>query len=308
MTLKEPVGRTPREYLEFQAHRNHHGVMLRQDALAAGMTKTQIDRRVRRGQWLSGPGRSTLILAEFGHRPETWLYAANLAFGAIAWGRSALALWNLNDHPVRPIVACQRRPKCASIDLVSVRDLIMLPQTKRSGVKTATLEIALASLAANTSRQHLDELADEALRRGLTTLARVETAFGLLARRGRPGSRLLRQICTDRSIDPGVPLSGWSRQVADKLVRSGLPRPVMEHRVMSSELKLVAQVDLAYPIKCYAIELDSLQFHLNAAAFEVDRRRDADLAQLGWRVSRFTWAQITNDWGWVLSTIRSQIG
>lgn len=81
----------------------------------------------------------------------------------------------------------------------------------------------------------------------------------------------------------------------------------MEHRVLDQSQHLVAQVDLAFVEEKVAIELDSVSYHLNREAFETDRRRDADLAQQGWRVLRFTWDQCTKDWPWVAKTVRASV-
>ncbi|MEZ5340805.1 MAG: DUF559 domain-containing protein [Acidimicrobiales bacterium] len=70
---------------------------------------------------------------------------------------------------------------------------------------------------------------------------------------------------------------------------------------------LVAQVDLAYPSAKYAIELDSVAYHLNREAFIEDRRRDAALARVGWLVRRFTWEQFRNEPELVLATIRADL-
>ena len=217
-----------------------------------------------------------------------------------------MALWGLVDHPALPTLATTGRSRGRRIALTRRKDLAELPQTRRHGIRTVTLEIALASMA-GSDKGSLDKLLDEALRRGLTTWPRLEDAFGTFVRPSRPGTALIRTIVSERSIDSAIPLSDWSRDFANKLTSSGLPRPLMEHRVLDSHGSLIAQVDLAYPNSHLAIELDSVQFHLNRSAFETDRRRDANLAQVGWRVSRFTWSQFRHDWAWVTASIRSQL-
>lgn len=225
-----------------------HGAFLRRDAQLAGMSKSQIDRRVRRGQWLSGPTRTTLVVAAQDVGPLTWLRAANLGLSALAWGSSALALHGLGQHPETPTIASPRRTRCSVYSTVAIADLSIIPSTRRLGIRTVTLESALASMAASLKRPGFEDIVDEALRQKLTTWSRLEASYGL-----------------------------------------------------------IAQVDLAYVENKVAIELDSIGFHLNRAAFETDRRRDANLARHGWRVLRFTWAQCADDWRWVTETIRAQI-
>jgi len=53
------------------------------------------------------------------------------------------------------------------------------------------------------------------------------------------------------------------------------------------------------------IELDGWEFHRSREAFEEDRRRDAELTRLGYRVLHFTYAAVMNGWGIVRSVILS---
>ncbi len=297
-----------RVLVERHALDTRHGVILRSDALAAGMSKAQVDRRVRRGHWIPGPVRGSCILAARAENPLARLTAATTGLGAIAWGRSALGLWDLSDHPIRPEVASPKQRQCATVSVLWVGGFDSLRTVHRRQIATVTLEVGLASVASSSDHRELNEIVDKALRRRLSTWPRIEQVWREFAGQGRPGSALLKQVIMDRSADLAVPLSQWSRDFAAKLVASGLPRPKMECRISDGDGRFIAQVDLAYPEHRYAIELDSLAYHLNSEAFEVDRRRDADLARRGWSVGRFTWQQYTKGWDQVIATIASQIG
>ena len=300
-----------RSKLERNARRSNHGVITRAQVLEAELSKAQIDRRVRRGQWISGPGRRTYILSSHQSDPLAWLRAASQGLEAIAWGHSALALWGLVEHPRIPTLATPHRTRDRRVSLTLRQDLEVLPQTVRCGIPCLQLGVALASAASSTTgppmtKPVLDELIDEALRQQLTTWPRVYEAFALFAMPSRPGSTLLRVVMQERSNESPPP-STWNREFSLKLVRSGLPRPVSEHRVVQRGELLVAKVDLAYPQERLAIELDTVQSHLNRVAFEADRRRDAMLAQIGWRVARFTWDQYQRDWSFVIKTIQAHL-
>lgn len=51
------------------------------------------------------------------------------------------------------------------------------------------------------------------------------------------------------------------------------------------------------------VELDGSEHHAGPEAFEADRRRDASLHALGYRVLRFSYRQVTQDWETVETTI-----
>jgi very-short-patch-repair endonuclease len=53
------------------------------------------------------------------------------------------------------------------------------------------------------------------------------------------------------------------------------------------------------------IELDGWEFHKSREDFERDRRRDAQLAALGYRVLRFSYRQVTRRWHEVLGAIEA---
>ncbi len=296
-----------RTRLEQAALRSNHGVILRSEAQAAGMTRAQIDRRVRQRQWIPGPARGTLILSGHADNPLAPLTAATIGSNAIAWGQSALALWGLCEHPSRPTIALERDLQSEKMVPHFVTGLKTLPHTRRQGIATASLELGLASVAGLTGRAELHELIDECLRKQLSTWNRIEGVFSRYAKQGRAGSRTISQIVNERSADRSIPLSKWSRDFVAELMRSGLPRPRMEWRIHDEHGAFLAQVDLAYPEQRYAIELDSVEYHLGRQAFEVDRRRDADLSRQGWNVGRFTWTQFTGHWDWVMSVIVSNL-
>lgn len=51
------------------------------------------------------------------------------------------------------------------------------------------------------------------------------------------------------------------------------------------------------------VELDGRAFHDTASSFEEDRRRDALLSAIGYRVLRFSFRQVMNDWGAVEAAV-----
>ncbi|MDG2114669.1 MAG: hypothetical protein P8N02_18925 [Actinomycetota bacterium] len=115
------------------------------------------------------------------------------------------------------------------------------------------------------------------------------------SRRGRNGCGYLRALLEDRFGEGPVPLSKWSRMVADLLVAHGLPEPRLEYRIVDRNGVLIAQVDLCYPAHRIVIELDSVRYHHSMAGFERDRAPYRRLAAAGWIVLPLTWKQFTED-------------
>lgn len=298
----------PRITVEARALKTRHGVIRRSDALAAGMNQRQIARRVAKRQWIPGPARGVYVLASVEAQPLTRLAAAVEGCAAVAWGPSALALWGLRAFPRTPVVATGvQLHEARGLEIRAIAGLGGLPLVKRSGIPTASLELAVVSVAYLISERSLNDLFDRVIRDRLSTWERLEPVIANYRRQGRAGSAMLGRIAEDRSIGGAVPLSIWSRDVADLLVGAGFDGPAMEWRVCTANGQLIAQVDLAYPGSRYAIELDSVAFHLNREAFVGDRRRDAALARVGWLVRRFTWEQFRDEPELMLATIRADL-
>jgi very-short-patch-repair endonuclease len=55
------------------------------------------------------------------------------------------------------------------------------------------------------------------------------------------------------------------------------------------------------------VEVDGREFHTSEDRFEEDRRRDAELVALGYRVLRFSYRQVLYDWPAVERAIRAAL-
>ncbi|MDH3299148.1 MAG: hypothetical protein OES24_01420 [Acidimicrobiia bacterium] len=290
------------------ARGRQHGALSREQALRAGMSAAQVDRRLRRRQWLPLAARGWYVLAAHAENPLAALTAATRSLAGPAWADSALPLFGMGDHPHIPMVASDRDHSGPGIQRVHVTRLDDLPRTTVDGIDTVTAAVAVVSSGRwLRSETDLQVLIDRAIRSGTTTWREVEQVLTIFPCRGRAGSTKMRIVLADRRSDPALPLSDWGRRFVAGLADSALPRPRLEYRVVDKTGRLIAQVDAAYPEHRYAIELDSHAYHINPEAFELDRRRDGDLAQVGWLVRRFTWQQWNKLRPWVVATIRADL-
>jgi very-short-patch-repair endonuclease len=127
---------------------------------------------------------------------------------------------------------------------------------------------------------------DDALRRRLIRLDRLRSCLGRLAK--APGRRtaVVQDLLAARlpGYDPGD--SDLETTVLRLLVASGLPAPVQQHRVRIAGRTF--RIDLAYPDRRVAIELDGWEFHKTRTAFDSDRSRANLLVAAGWTLVRFT--------------------
>lgn len=293
-----------RHALENDARRHRHGVISRAEALDAGLRISQVDRRVRRRQWKPSGFPGLMVVSDRWDDPLSHLTCAIAALNGPAWRSSAMALHELGSHPPKPeVLARQDR---SGVARAGRYEPSIWTLTQKAGLPCLTLEDTVASMAGVSHPDRFDELLDAVILQKRTDWPRLASAFRRVRRRGRLGSAQLGRVLEERGDEQAVPLSHWSRKFVRALWDAGLPKPQMEWRVEQAG-RLLAQVDLAYPECRYAIELDSLAYHLNPDAFEEDRRRDADLAAAGWLVRRFTYKQFDQRFHWVVGVIRTDL-
>ena len=271
--------------------RQQHGLISRKQALAVGMTDSQIKERLRNRRWAPA-ARGVYRHAVWPVTPLSRLLAACLACNGLASHRSAAALHGIEGYElnrVELVVASARNPAIKGARLHRSTQMELARPVVRNGVPCTGLDRTVLDLASVVSREQLDRTIDAVLRDGLLRPSDLHAVLVAHSRRGRTGCGAFRDALDERCGDDPVPLSAWSRMVADLLVDAGLARPAMEHRVNDARGAFLAQVDLAYPSHRLAVELDSKRWHLNSVSFEQDPRRRNDLAAAGWTVLTFTW-------------------
>ena len=166
-------------------------------------------------------------------------------------------------------------------ELVEQIELQHLPCT---GLARTLIDVGLL-----VGERDLDDLVDTVLRDGRLRLGDLVSAYRRASEHGRNGCGPMRRLLETRIDSDPVPLSIWSRDVVRLLSAHGVEAPMMEYPVRTSDGRIVAQVDLAYPQYRIAIELDGVRWHLDRTAFQRDRERANALALHGWKLLSFTW-------------------
>ncbi|MCY3650856.1 MAG: type IV toxin-antitoxin system AbiEi family antitoxin domain-containing protein [Acidimicrobiaceae bacterium] len=276
--------------------RRQHGLISRSQALDEGMTGRQIERLVRSGVWereASGVYRHEAVPSTVRSR----LLALCMAHGAVASHRSAAALHPIEGYRldrVEVVVPPGRARGIRGARRYESSQMDLFKPVERDGILCTPVGRTVLDLAAIVDRRQLDRTVDAVLRDGQLRLSDLYGVLASHARRGRRGCDALRASLEDRFDDNAVPLSDWSRMVADLLVDAGLEYPALEHRVRRADGGFVAQVDLAFPSHRVAIELDSARWHDNRESFVRDRRRRNEITLAGWTVLNFTWSDYTD--------------
>lgn len=272
-----------------QIARRQHALVTNEQALAAGLSPSQIRRRHRSGEWRVA--RSGVYAVD--GAPLTWLQAVAavaLASQPGAWisHQTAAAIWSLpgRDHAIHLVTGLERRVRLDGVRGHRSGALFTADLTLHRRIPVTTPARALVDLSASMSYRQLASAVDDAIRRKIMTLESFSRCVGRVGE--APGRRLavLHEILADRlpGYDPGD--SDLETRVLRLLVANGFPPPVQQHRIRLGGRTF--KIDLAYPALRIAIELDGWEFHSSRIAFDEDRARANLLVSHGWTLLRFT--------------------
>jgi hypothetical protein len=105
-----------------------------------------------------------------------------------------------------------------------------------------------------------------------------------------------------RYQEPAFSRSELERRFAALCDEHALPLPSFNVYLHGHE------VDALWEDHRLVVELDGWEWHRSRAAFERDRRRDAELTRAGYTVIRFTWRQLEDEPAFVAETIVQALG
>ncbi|MEX2554310.1 MAG: type IV toxin-antitoxin system AbiEi family antitoxin domain-containing protein [Actinomycetota bacterium] len=270
-----------------------HGLITRRDALTCGMSPSMIRRRIVASllEPLS-PG-----VYRFAAVAPTWhqaLLAVCLAWGpgAVISHAAAAALWAFPGFAPGCIELIVPRGRRRSLRHTVHRPLLLTSAdvTVVHAIPVTTPARTLFDVAGTSPRDVVEEALDDALRRGVVSLARLRWHLGEYGEMGRPGTRVLRSL-VDARWSSGVPKSVFETRLLRVLKRGRLPAPAVQHEIRSRG-RLVARVDAAYPDVKVAIEADSARWHASRQRWERDLARRNAITALGWQVLHITYEQL----------------
>ncbi|MGI9601856.1 MAG: type IV toxin-antitoxin system AbiEi family antitoxin domain-containing protein [Acidimicrobiales bacterium] len=284
----------------------HHGIISRAEAKALACTDGQISRRLRSGEWIRlAPGVYRHAGTEF-----TWFGKARaeaISAGGLISHRSAAVVWGIDGHRpgrIEVVVPRGRVVRRPSSRVHESTQFDRVERTVRQGIPVTGVARTVLDVAAVVGRRRLEWTIDAVLRQRMLDWPDLYDVLVRHSRRGRDGCGRLRALLDVRFGDTAIPDSKWNRLVANLLADADLPMPELEFSVHDGG-EFVARVDLAYPYRKVAIELDSARFHLNRESFEADPRRKNRLSVLGWTVLTFTWSDYVDHPSTLCDTVRA---
>lgn len=268
-----------------------HALVTTGQALAAGVTRHQLRRRIETGRLLPLREGVYAIVGAPRTQEQAWLAAVLAAGrGAALSHASSADLWQLRGRPavdgIHVVTPPERRVNQPGVVHHRSGLLPSIDLTVHRRIPTMTAARALAEVAGQLGVTRTGRSLDDGLRRRLFTLEEVRACHARLAGPGRRRLRDLKHVLRQRlpGYDPGG--SDLEIRALTALARAGYPPPVQQHRVLVD--RRTRFIDLAYPDRMLAIELGDWAYHGSRSAYADDRARTRQLQRLGWTVVEFT--------------------
>jgi very-short-patch-repair endonuclease len=260
-----------------------HGVVTRGELLAAGVTRDQIDGRVRKGA-LIVVHRGVYRVGHGAPSLEARYLAAVKACGsgAVLSGRAAAHLLGLlGGRTPDPEVTTRGERRVAGVATRRCRRLHPTETTLWRGIPATTPARTLVDLAAALGEAELARVCHQAGVRHYTTPNQVEA---VLSRRPNAlGAAKLRAVLRG---DVTVTLSKLEAVFLKRLRSAGLPLPDTNRPAGGR------RVDCRWPQLKLTVELDSYRYHNSRHAWEQDRRREREAHARGDQLRRYTYNDV----------------
>lgn len=266
------------------------GAVARCQLLEAGLTPSAADRRVRSGRLtVELPGVYTVPGSPDTALRRRWVALLAVGPAAVLSFDSAARVHRLAAVPADgptvltvPHSGWQRLPGVVvhQISDLSPDDRIVLDHLPVTSVRRTIVD-----LAATWRRGRVAVTLDDAVAARKTTYAEVGECLRSVARRGKPGVRLLTALLDERGPGAVPPASVLERDFFGLVDRSPLPAPVRQHPLPRNDGAL-GLVDAAWPGVRLIVEVDGRRWHQRIADLKRDRDRDLQAAAAGWQVLR----------------------
>jgi len=283
-----------------------HGVVALGQLVALGLNASTVRNRVAVGR-LHRIHRGVYAVGHALLTRDGRIMAAILACGAGAAisHRTAAVKWSLGITMRRWIdvtAGAYTRRHRAGIRLHSAQGLAPRDVIVVDNISTTALARTLLDVAEDATRRELERACDRAATQRLLDMAAVDD---VLARAGgRRGAPILAAVLAEHRVGSTLTRNELEERFLQIARDTGLP-PDAVNRWIPFPDGGGAEADFVYKRQRLIAEVDGRDPHTTRQAFEADRRRDQQLALLGWRVIRFTWRQVMHEPGYVAATLHA---
>jgi hypothetical protein len=212
-----------------------------------------------------------------------WM-AATLASGGVLSHGSAAELWGLRRSRLIVVSRISGGAAHEGFRVRQVRRLELDDVTVESGIPVTTIERTLVDIAGELDEKQIERalvVASRSRRLRWTELERT-----IFEGFGRPGIGRLRNVA--KQVDPRADDTSSALEVDFLGLCRYFDIPLPQVNVLAAG----NLVDFLWPAERVVVETDGYAYHGDRVAFEVDRERDVQLEEAGYRVLRATWRML----------------
>lgn len=294
-----------KEVIEFA--RKNGGIFSTQEAVALGLAKATLSRRVTDGIFVRiAPG--VLALPGTATRPDIEMRAAMKTLGAVVSHQSAARIHGLQpieDSLPNVTVSHRGTHTFPGVIVHQSTDLLDEHVMEIADMRVTTPPRTIVDLSKVYSARRLERIVENALIAGKVDLDDLVELTTALSRRGKVGIKRMRRV-VENLTGNALSESELERLLVELIVNAGLPEPVKQFHAPWLR-RLNGRVDLAYPMYKILIEGDSRRWHGTFDAFENDRTRDNAAQIAGWIILRITWRMIQTEPSTVIQTVKAAL-
>jgi very-short-patch-repair endonuclease len=299
-----------------------HGVVRAGEALAVGVSDEQLRRLRRTRGVLVGIGRGVDRLRDHPFDLTSRCQAAlDLAGDSAVLGlRTAARLHGFYAHrssdAVEVLVPRGIDHRTAVGRLVQTRWLPQEHVTELEGFPVTTTARTFFDLCGDPEpgvrlsstyhRRHMEAVYNDALGRRGMTFTQEAAVFSVMARRGRSGTRLGREILERFGPDHQPTMSDTETLFLQLVETYGLPTPERQVPISGPD-GWIATVDFLFDPAKHIVEVDS-GWHDGPLDRERDAERDRCLAEAGYSIARYRYGDLVRTSATVARELEAAVG
>jgi very-short-patch-repair endonuclease len=262
-----------------------HGTISRKQATALGIDRGHLRRAVARGELAVATDR-VLTFVGAPDSIEQAMSVATLHFWpAYLSAGTALALWQVPGFEMEPIDVLVPRPlRTARVSFARVHtttDLAATHITSACSLPVVTPIRAIFDLAGMVHPKRVERALDNAWSRRLVNHGVLHRTLDELAKRGRPGTVVMRQLADARPRSYRPPESSTEARTNELLTGSG-HRPLRRQINAGNEDCWLGRFDLVDDECALVVEVHSDLFHGSRLDQERDAERRVAMEAAGW--------------------------
>jgi len=274
--------------------KRQHGLISWSQLQNLRVTRHQIRRRVRTGQWLRElPGVWRMSWAEPSWIQRVWCASLWAGPGACLSHRTAAQLWELDGAKLDRVEVSGETRQRKHCDWLIFHRTAAIPrqmQRIRNGVPLTSPARTLVDLATVCPENALERAIEHAFRRRISSANEVHQVLWRLPTERKAGTRRLARLLEQGVFSPEMH-SELERQALRMFRRFSLPEPICQYEVTADDLVL-GFVDFAWPKAKVIVEAEGFQFHSGRKIWESDIDRYNAITLRGWKVLRLTHADL----------------